>query len=426
MLARARQWLSHVTPRDTEDRAARIFGLKSSGARPDVVGPLARELANQQRSDGGWAQIPTLKSDAYATAESLTALRRAGIDVSDPVYQRGLRYLLTTQQGDGTWHVETRLHEPDLVSPPYFETGFPYGADQVISCMATAWAVTALAEALPAVSPAAPLADAREWAIQGEPAWTMVALAGTTEELAHQLDGGLDANAATASGTTVLMMAAPDAAKVRLLLARGAHATARADTGYTAIMVAANFPGGTDSLRLLLESGASAHPGEPKPVGDTSPMSFAIWSGETESVGLLRARGASLPSRIGLALGTATPLDIAVFQRDAPMIQYLASMGADVNGLDEGGLSPLGQAALTNDLTSVRTLVALGAKPDQLDQSGETPLMHAAQVDFGDTAVVDALLKAGADPHVRNPDGKTAVDLARRYGHHAILSVLER
>ena len=38
--------------------------------------------------------------------------------------------------------------------------------------------------------------------------------------------------------------------------------------------------------------------------------------------------------------------------------------------------------------------------------------MHAAQIDFGDTAVVDALLKAGADPHVQNPDGKIAVDLA--------------
>ena len=72
------------------------------------------------------------------------------------------------------------------MSPPYFETGFPHGADQVISCMATAWAVTALAEALPAVSPSSPLVDAREWAIQGEPAWTMVALAGTTEELAHR------------------------------------------------------------------------------------------------------------------------------------------------------------------------------------------------------------------------------------------------
>ena len=127
----------------------------------------ARELASQQRPDGGWAQTPTRQSDAYATGEALVALRRAGVDPADPAYQRGLRFLLETQLPDGTWHVETRLHEPDMVSPPYFETGFPHGADQIISCMATAWAVTALAEALPRVTPGAPLIDAQRLGHQG-------------------------------------------------------------------------------------------------------------------------------------------------------------------------------------------------------------------------------------------------------------------
>jgi len=425
-LARARQWFLRVPVRDTEDRAARIFGLKSSGASDDVLQPLGRELASQQRPDGGWAQTPTLHSDAYATGETLVALRLAGIAAAEPAYQRGLRFLLQTQLPDGTWHVETRLHEPEIVSPPYFETGFPHGADQIISCMATAWAVTALAKSLPTVTPSSPLIDAHDWIMKDEPGWTTTALVGSADELARRLDAGLDPNAATPGGTSVLMMASPDLAKVRLLLARGAHADARADNGYTAVMVAANFPGSTESVRVLLESGASAAPSEPKPVGDSSPMSFAIWSGETSTVGLLRARGGTLPARIGIGLLTATPLDIAVFQHDAPMIQYLAAMGSDINGLDEGGLSPLGAAALGNDLTSIQTLVALGAKADQLDQTGQTALMHAAQIDFGDTGVVEALLKAGADPRLRNPDGKTAADLARRYGHHAILKVLER
>ena len=48
-----------------------------------------------------------------------------------------------------------------------------------------------------------------------------------------------------------------------------------------------------------------------------------------------------------------------------------------------------------------RTLVTLGAKPDLLDQSGQSALMHAAQIDFGDTAVVEALIKAGADPQLQ-------------------------
>ena len=101
-------------------------------------------------------------------------------------------------------------------------------------------------------------------------------------------------------------------------------------------------------------------------------------------------------------------------------------MGADVNGLDEAGLSPLGQAVLANDAAGVDALVTLGAKPDVLDQSGQSALMHAAQVDFGDTAVVEALIKAGADPQLKNPSGKSSLDLAKQYGHDAILKVLER
>ena len=425
-LARARSWLLHVPVRDTEDRAARIFGLKATGAPATVLGPFARELTGQQRADGGWAQTATRQSDAYATGEALVALRRAGVDPADPAYQRGLRFLLQTQLPDGTWRVETRLHEPDMVSPPYFETGFPHGADQIVSCMGTAWAVTALAEALPRVTPGAPLIDERDWTIKSEPAWAQTALAGTIEDLKHRLDDGLDPNATTAAGTSVLMMAAPDQEKLRLLLARGAHANARArETGFTALMVSANYPGATDSVRLLLDAGASAVPGDPKPSNESSPISFAIWSGETEMVRLLADHGATLPGRVGLIQGTGTPLDIATFQRDAPMIRQLASMGADVNGLDETGLSPLGQAVLANDALGARTLMTLGAKPDLLDQSGQSALMHAAQIDFGDTAVVETLLTAGADPRLKNPDGKSSLDLARRYGHDAILKLLE-
>ena len=74
----------------------------------------------------------------------------------------------------------------------------------------------------------------------------------------------------------------------------------------------------------------------------------------------------------------------------------------------------------------VEMLMALGARPDLLDQFGESALMHAAQIDFGDTAAIDALLKAGADPRLKNPAGKSSFDLARQYGHDAILKALER
>jgi hypothetical protein len=83
-------------------------------------------------------------SDAYATGEALYALGSAGrMAISDPVFRKGVDYLLTTQASDGSWHVKTR----SIWLQPYLESGFPYGRDQFISTAGTGWATLALAVA---------------------------------------------------------------------------------------------------------------------------------------------------------------------------------------------------------------------------------------------------------------------------------------
>src|SRR5262249_10167341 len=110
----------------------------------------ARELRKRQRPDGGWAQRDGMESDAYATGSALVALHRAGgLATDDPVYRRGLSYLLGTQREDGTWYVRSRSRPFQL----YFESGFPHGKDQFISLAASSWATTALALSLPAAEP---------------------------------------------------------------------------------------------------------------------------------------------------------------------------------------------------------------------------------------------------------------------------------
>ena len=80
-------------------------------------------------------------SDAYATGEALYALNSAGkMPAADPVYAKGVKYLLNTQAADGSWHVKTR----SIWIQPYFESGFPYGHDQWISAAGTSWATMAL------------------------------------------------------------------------------------------------------------------------------------------------------------------------------------------------------------------------------------------------------------------------------------------
>ncbi len=143
-----RGWLEKAPAKDTEDRVFRLWGMQRAGCAAEKVQTAARELIDKQRKDGGWSQSDDLKSDAYATGTALAALHQAaGLSTNDPVYQRGIKYLVTTQLKDGSWHVRSRS-EPFQT---YFESGFPHGKDQFISLAASSWAAMALALALPPV-----------------------------------------------------------------------------------------------------------------------------------------------------------------------------------------------------------------------------------------------------------------------------------
>jgi len=60
----------------------------------------------------------------------------------------------------------------------------------------------------------------------------------------------------------------------------------------------------------------------------------------------------------------------------------------------------------------------------QREDVGYTPLMYAATLDQGDIETVKALLAAGADRSIRNDQGRTAFEQARRHKHMAIADAL--
>lgn len=137
-IARAAAWLEQAEPRTTEDRTMQILGIAWAGRK--VPQNRVQQLIAKQGSDGGWGQTDNLPADAYATGEALWALHELGVGASDPIYRRGVDYLLRTQQEDGTWHVVTRA----FAFQPYFQSGFPYGHDQWISQAGTAMAAISL------------------------------------------------------------------------------------------------------------------------------------------------------------------------------------------------------------------------------------------------------------------------------------------
>ena len=147
-IAKARQWLLQAKPVTAEDRNMQLLGLDWAGASGSTLKQLATAILAEQQADGGWRQREGLGSDAYATGESLYALAKAGgVAPWDPAYQKGVRFLLTTQRAsDGSWRVESRT--PKFQT--FFQGGFPYVGDQWISSWATGWATMALAQAIEA------------------------------------------------------------------------------------------------------------------------------------------------------------------------------------------------------------------------------------------------------------------------------------
>ena len=127
----------------SEDRASRLLGLK--WLRHKDTKKAVAEIKADQRPDGGWAQLPNLSSDAYATGQALYALHEGGgMPVNDPIYQKGVKFLLRNQDEDGSWFVNKRA----IPANNYFDGGFPHGQSQYSSFNGSCWALMALLETI--------------------------------------------------------------------------------------------------------------------------------------------------------------------------------------------------------------------------------------------------------------------------------------
>ncbi len=427
VLSRARDWLLRTQPRTTEERTFQLLGLSWTGADRDARQKAAKQLLAERREDGGWSQMPgATSSDAYSTGQVLYALHQAaGLAIDDPDYQRGLRFLLRSQQPDGSWRVDSRLNQSVPVSPKYFNAGFPHGRDhQFISIMGTSWATLAILQAIPVTpgqkkeTPALPdLAPAEK------DDWVRVSLEGSAAELKKALEGGMKPNVKTARGTTALMLAARDPEKVRLLIKAGADVNARAESGYNALTVAARYHGNAEVVRLLLKETAKVKAEKNVKVkNNASALFFAAANGDVEMArALIDARAAIEAEMLVLGRMPMSPLMAATLRGDSKMVEYLIVQDADPN---RGEDMPLARAVINNHADTLKLLLAKGAKVNRVDDLGMTPLLYAASVSFGDTTVVEMLLAAGADQKVKDKKGRTALDLARIYKHTATEAVL--
>ena len=139
-IEKTKAWMMKEVPETNEEKVFQLLGLGWVNGDKTFIQQQAKGLAAAQREDGGWSQLDSLPTDAYATGQALYALQYSGMDVTDKVFQRGINYLLRTQHADGSWRIKSR----SFASVPFVETGFPKEGDQFISAAGSNWATMAL------------------------------------------------------------------------------------------------------------------------------------------------------------------------------------------------------------------------------------------------------------------------------------------
>jgi ankyrin repeat protein len=235
------------------------------------------------------------------------------------------------------------------------------------------------------------------------------------------IDRGANANARSEEGVPALTLAVlhADRRAVSKLIEHGADVNAHSGLGRTALIGAASIPGNSDMVRLLLS--ADADPNKAATT-ESGPVAFVSGGGETpimESAKDLTGRSAKLLLDAGAnpnaqdKMGN-TALHVAALNGNVEVVRVLLAHHAAVNTANKMGSTPIVNAAIRSDAGVVRMLIDAGADVNAADGSGSTALMWAAYKETGDPAVVDMLLRAGANPQAKNklfdgfPHGETS------------------
>jgi uncharacterized protein len=297
----------------------------------------------------------------------------------------------------------------------------------------------------PAPGPPAMATPAPPLLLPGDPHARLLAAArlGRTDEALAALDAGGDPHLLPPPGDrdqrTLAMLAAvlPDTRLLRRLIAAGVDLNLR-HAGLTALLAATrdSLRGRPDTVMTLLANGADPRAADTE---GRTPLHFAALVAEPDVAALLLDAGAPIDalnrdghSPLGVACaagnwrlarfllerkarpeppgGQPALLAAAGGEDDPAGVQLLLRFKARIDAPGRLGRTALLSAALAGNTAIVEALLAAGADPRKADEHGISPLLEAARA--GANGVLALLADAGVDPAAVDPHGRTALLLA--------------
>uniref|UniRef100_A0A0D2XBS5 Nephrocystin 3-like N-terminal domain-containing protein n=1 Tax=Fusarium oxysporum (strain Fo5176) TaxID=660025 RepID=A0A0D2XBS5_FUSOF len=188
---------------------------------------------------------------------------------------------------------------------------------------------------------------------------------------------------------------------IRLLIEHGANVNEKDPEGWTPL-IQAICEKNEDLVWLLIKKGAQV---DQKDAKGWLPLHYAIEFRSTGVVWLLILNGADVKLR---HINIPNVLDLALQKAEYSFAWLLCQHGADINEVDEKGMTRLHRASYSGRVKDVEFLLTNGVEPGMKDTAGFTALHYAV---LGGSEAV------GADRHVRNAQGWSAIDVLKSPGH---------
>jgi len=207
-----------------------------------------------------------------------------------------------------------------------------------------------------------------------------------------------------------------DSTRIEYLIKRGANINAKNTEGQTPLMIAAQ------NGDLSVVNGLLAYEANPN-LQDNDGWTAGMHAVRVNNPKIFRLLGKYQADFNMINHDEMTALALAVFQNKANAAVAMLDHGADPNlKLGPAQYDALMLAVKKGNLQMAQTLLQYKSKPNASNAGGVTPLMIAAH--GNKDMLVSLLLKAGANPKLKDGEGKSAAMLAKESGAEKALKQL--